>query len=380
MSNSAFTFKNQSQTIINDSGTVNITQNITQSQAAHQIFDWVEVNGCIEPGDVLYRNPNTGEWNKALATTLKESEVVGVVETTNGCGIERDVKLVYQGRINFPVTYTVVDGGVYFLDTELNDASIGPSTIRNASLTEPECLSKPVWIGTGPRQGVVVNHRGLTSCGETPDVQTPIGIVNIQTKECYDDGVVFVVKNTGAADITETVTWTAYSGSGNIITNGAIAGIPLGINVRLSFTGSNSMDEDGWLTTSGSQVGFNKTETSGCTIDVGGETINVRLVSSEDFSRFPSNTGWYESNEFTSLTAGNVTFNSSSGTFVSQQIGAIVIQESGSLNISTNHSTIGVKFAGALGEGLYTYSPTQFAWTTNGVPMSGTSIEYIRFT
>ena len=117
--NSAFTFKAKTETVISSDGDCSIVQNVTQSLPHHQIYDWVDINvsDCIQAGDILWRNPTTGNYELASATS-ETSQVVGVVEETAGCDAEK-AKLVYQGRIDFPVNYQTRNGAIYYLaDTQ----------------------------------------------------------------------------------------------------------------------------------------------------------------------------------------------------------------------------------------------------------------------
>ena len=315
MSYSAFTFKSQNVTTINDNGTVNLNQFITQSQAAHQIFDWVEVAGCVEPGDILYRNPNTGMWDRALATNITEAEALGVVETVNGCGPDRTVKIVYQGRLDLPATYTVINGGVYFLSDAYREAETGPLNIRNGSTTEPDNISKPMYVGTGQNRIVVVNYRGLYKTDDIPPVVPPSGEIGI-SKTCYSDGVEFTIRNIGSSDINETVTYTAYQSDGTtILDTGAISGIALGgAPTVLTYRTGNQMEEGGFIKTVGSNALLTKTEISTCPVDPGNTiTVNIKLsaLGKPDYPIGPGGgTGgeWAPSDPFTVTANSTVAF------------------------------------------------------------------------
>ena len=268
MSNSAFTFNSsgtENNTFTGDRN-VYVTQSIIAS-SSYQIYDWVPTEDCVAPGDILYRNRDTLRWDIATVDSEASAEALGVVEETEGCDSTRMAKIVYQGRMTLPNNYRPIDGAVYFL-AAAESTDIGPFTIRNATTTEPETISKPMYVGAGGKTINVVNHRALSQDPETTEVPVvPRGNYAF-TQTCFVDGVVFTITNDGSADITSSVDYAGYNNSAVFITGstGTIPPLDLGESAILSFTGSLSMPAGGFVQTDTAITHLQRTEYSACSI------------------------------------------------------------------------------------------------------------------
>ena len=344
MDNSAFSFKSQVNTVIEDNGTCNITQNITQSLPHWNIFDWVSVNPllCIQPGDILWRNPSTGNFEPASAATLAMSHAVGVVEEVGGCEVDT-VKLVYQGRICFPDTYSTRNGGVYYLADTNELAEKGSDIIRNGSLTKgTNC--HPTYVGTGGSKAVVINSLYCVEGDVVPPPTNPELQVGVQ---CFPAGPKFTVTNVGSAELTSSVLYEIVSGSTQVdagtITN------PLSVGASETFTMTESVNYTMTVGT-GSIPLLYDSATSNCNFDT--EFINVRLVTGAGAQ--PDALTWFPSDLFTP-TGGTQTITWTGAVFPTINVAAINLEDY--LILSPNNASVSAVFGtDSIGDVTVTYT------------------------
>lgn len=170
--------------------------NESDTGTVQEIFDWDDSYDLFLVGHCVKIN-SAGILELADTKTADDSEAVGIIADIVD---EVSVKVIYSGKITFTSAVMYEDSGgnlvtddldkstVYFLSEDGYMRSIDPSENNTG------WISKPMMIGYGPTEGLVLNYRGLVNSG--PDLAPKPYEYFINDTDCYDFQVGDVIRRT----------------------------------------------------------------------------------------------------------------------------------------------------------------------------------------
>ena len=229
MENSAIEVSSSATFINSSSVTFEVTKIV--SEQANQIADFFPTASFlysdITPGDIIYRT-FSGFWQTASAVSESEVEALAVVESV-ALG---NAKIVYYGKIVFPLNYSVQQGVVYYVAEDMESAKFGEDgRIRNGTTVEPE-FSKPMYIGNDSNTAIIVNMRGVQGAQLDEAAAQFVLVIN-----CFANGInpEVILRNIGSTEFTGTGAMT-ITGSGTPLGAVVVTAIPVFGEVTFGFS------------------------------------------------------------------------------------------------------------------------------------------------